>query len=172
MGEKLSDIEPFYPDRMSSRILGMGDVLSLIEKAQQNIDEKKAREMEKKLRTQTFTFEDFLDQLQQMKKLGPLTQILGMLPGMNSKMLEGIDVGDKDIGRVEAIIKSMTKEERNNPEIISSSRRKRKALGSGTNISEVNKLIKQFDQMRKMMKQFGDMASGKGAKKFPFKFPF
>lgn len=171
MGEKLSDLEPFYPERMSSRILGMGDVLSLIEKAQENFDEKMAREMERKLRTQSFTFDDFLDQLQQMKKLGPINQLLGMIPGMNSKALQGIDVSEKDLSRVEAIIKSMTKKERLNPDIINSSRRKRIAEGSGTSVQDVNKLLKQFEQMKKMMKQFTDM-SGKGAKKGQFKFPF
>lgn len=171
MGEKLNEIEPFYPDRMASRILGMGDVLSLIEKAQENFDEKMAREMERKFRTQTFTFDDFLDQLGQMKKLGPINQFLGMIPGMNSKMLQGIDVGEKDLSRIEAIIKSMTKKERLNPEILNASRRKRIASGSGTSIQDVNRLIKQFDQMKKMMKQFTDM-SGKGSKKLPFKFPF
>lgn len=172
MGEKLSDLEPFYPDRMASRILGMGDVLSLIEKAQENFDEKMALEMEKKIRNQTFTFDDFLEQLQQMKKLGPLSSIIGMLPGMNAKALDGIDVGEKELGKVEAIIKSMTKAERRNPDMINGSRRRRIAAGSGTTVPDVNRLIKQFEQMKKMMKQFTD-GSGKMSKgKFPFKMPF
>lgn len=170
MGEKLSDLEPFYPDRMASRILGMGDVLSLIEKAQENFDEKMAIEMEKKIRNQTFTFDDFLNQLQQMKKLGPLSSIIGMLPGMNSKALDGMDVGEKELGKVEAIIKSMTKGERHNPEMINGSRRRRIAIGSGTSVQDVNRLIKQFEQMKKMMKQFTN--PGKMSKKGPFKFPF
>ena len=172
IGEKLSDLEPFYPDRMASRILGMGDVLSLIEKAQENFDEKMALELEKKIRNQTFTFDDFLAQLQQMKKLGPLSSLIGMLPGMNAKALDGIDVGEKELGKVEAIIKSMTKAERHSPEMINGSRRKRIAAGSGTTVQEVNRLLKQFEQMKKMMKQFTDM-SGKGSKnKLPFKMPF
>ena len=140
MGEKLDQLEPFHPDRMASRILGMGDVLSLIEKAQSSIDAEKALELEKKIRTAQFTFDDFLDQLDQMKNLGPLDQIMGMIPGMNSKALKGLDVSEKDISRIEAIIKSMTKKERETPEIIDSSRRKRIAAGSGTSVQEVNKL--------------------------------
>ncbi|MDD2446115.1 MAG: signal recognition particle protein [Tissierellia bacterium] len=171
MGEKLDQLEPFHPDRMASRILGMGDVLSLIEKAQANIDEKKALELEKKIRTSQFTFDDFLDQLEQMKNMGSLDQILGMIPGINSKALKGLDVNDKDIGRIEAIIKSMTKNERDNPEIIDSSRRKRIALGSGTNVQDVNKLLKQFKETRKMMKKFSSMEKTmkkKGKLGFPF----
>lgn len=171
MGEKLSDLEGFFPDRMASRILGMGDVLSLIEKAQENFDEKMARDMERKMRTATFTFDDFLEQLQQMKKIGPLNQILGMLPGVNAKALQGIEVGEKDFAKVEAIIKSMTKKERQNPDIINASRRKRISDGSGASIQDVNRLLKQFEQMKKMMKQMTDM-SGKGMKKLPFKMPF
>ena len=157
MGEKLDQLEPFHPDRMSSRILGMGDVLSLIERAQSSIDEKKALELEKKIRTSQFTFDDFLDQLEQMKNMGPLDQILGMIPGMNTKALKGLDVDNKDLSRIEAVIKSMTKKERENPDIIDSSRRKRIALGSGTNVQEVNKLLKQFKETKKMMKKFTDM---------------
>ncbi len=171
MGEKLDQLEPFYPDRMASRILGMGDVLSLIEKAQANIDEKKALELEKKIRTAQFTFDDFLDQLEQMKNMGPLDQILGMIPGMNSKALKGLDVDNKELARIEAVIKSMTKKERENPEIIDSSRRKRIALGSGTNVQEVNKLLKQFKETKKMMKKFTDMEKTmkkKGKLGFPF----
>lgn len=171
MGEKLDDLEPFYPDRMASRILGMGDVLSLIEKAQANIDEKKALELEKKIRTAQFTFDDFLDQLEQMKNLGPLDQFLGMIPGVNSKALKGLDVNDKDLARLEAIIKSMTKKERENPDIIDSSRRRRIANGSGTNVQDVNKLLKQFKETKKMMKKFTEMEKTmkkKGKIGFPF----
>src|SRR5690554_1080153 len=170
MGEKLTDLETFHPDRMASRILGMGDVLSFIEKAQANLDEKKAIELEKKIRSEQFTFDDFLDQLQQVKDMGSLGDILGMLPGMNSKKLKGLDVDDKQLVQTEAIIKSMTKAERNNPVIINASRRKRIALGSGTKVQDVNKLIKNFDQTKKMMKQFSGM--GKGSKKGKFKLPF
>ena len=171
MGEKLDQLEPFHPDRMSSRILGMGDVLSLIEKAQSNIDEKKAMELEKKLRTAQFTFDDFLDQLEQMKNMGPLDEILGMIPGMNSKALKGLNVDNSELARIEAIIKSMTKKERDNPDMIDSSRRKRIAAGSGTNVQDVNKLLKQFKETKKMMKKFSDMSKPskkKGKMGFPF----
>lgn len=172
MGEKLSDLEPFFPDRMASRILGMGDVLSLIEKAQEAFDEKKALELEKKMRTMQFTFEDFLDQMQQIKKMGPLSQILGMLPGVNTKALEGAGLDEKKMGRVEAIIKSMTRQERQDPGIINGSRRKRIAFGSGTTIQEVNKLLKEFEEMKKLMKVMGDMGKhgkkGKGRFRMPF----
>ena len=172
IGEKLSDIEPFYPDRMASRILGMGDVLSLIEKAQDAFDEKKAMEMEKKMRTQQFTLEDFLDQMQQVKKMGPLSDVLGMLPGMNTKALQNVEVDEKKMSHVEAIIKSMTKNERNEPHIINGSRRKRIAAGSGTTIQEVNKLLKDFEEMKKMFKMMADQGrrGGKGMGKF--KMPF
>lgn len=170
MGEKISDLEPFYPDRMASRILGMGDVLSLIEKAQSAIDEKKAKELEKKIRSQQFTFEDFLDQLQQMKKMGPLSQIMDMIPGINANKLKGLEIDDREIVKVEAIIRSMTKKERLDPSILNGSRRRRIALGSGTTIQDVNKVIKNFEQMRKMMKQFADMEKDikKGKRKLPF----
>lgn len=172
MGEKLSDLEPFYPDRMASRILGMGDVLSLIEKAQEAFDEKKAIELERKMRTQQLTLEDFLEQMQQLKKMGPLSQVLSMLPGMNNKAMQNIDVDEKAMGQVEAIIKSMTRQERNDPSIINGSRRKRIAAGSGTTIQEVNKLLKQFEEMKKLMKVMGDM--GKRGKKGlgKFRLPF
>lgn len=171
-GEKLNDIEPFYPDRMASRILGMGDVLSLIEKAQEAFDEKKALEMEKKLRTQQFTLDDFLDQLEQLKKIGPLNQVLGMLPGMNSKALRNIEVDEKKFVRVEAIIKSMTLKERRDPAIINGSRRKRIAAGSGTSIQEVNSLLKQFEEMRKMIKMMTGVGK-KGARGMgKFRMPF
>jgi signal recognition particle subunit SRP54 len=170
MGEKMDDLEPFYPDRMASRILGMGDVLTLIEKAQANMDEKKAMELEKKMRTQSFTFEDFLDQLQQMKSMGPLSSILEMIPGMNAGKMKGLQVDDKEMARTEAIIHSMTKKERVNPDIINASRRKRIAAGSGTSIQDVNKLLKNFEQTKKMMKQFAGMEKDmkKGKKKLPF----
>lgn len=171
-GEKLSDIEPFYPERMASRILGMGDVLSLIEKAQDAFDEKKALEMEKKLRTQQFTLDDFLDQMQQVKKMGPIDQVLGMIPGMNTKALKNINVDEKKMGRVEAIIKSMTVKERTDPSIINGSRRKRIAAGSGTTIQDVNSLLKQFVEMKKMMKMINDAGKkgGKGLGKFRMPF--
>lgn len=169
-GEKMDNIEVFHPDRMASRILGMGDMLSLIEKAEAVVDEKKAKELEKKLINQTFTFDDFLDQMQQIKKMGPLEDILGMIPGVNSKVLKSVKLPENEMVKVEAIIKSMTKKERIKPDIIDSSRRKRIAEGSGTSPAEVNKLLKQFKDLRKMMKQFGNMS--KGLKKQRFKMPF
>jgi len=171
MGEKLDQLETFHPDRMSSRILGMGDVLSLIEKAQASVDAKKALELERKLRTQQFTFDDFLDQLQQMKNLGPMNQILEMIPGINSKQLKNLNVDERELVRIEAIIQSMNKQERMNPSIIDGSRRKRIAKGSGTSIQEVNKLLKQFQETRKMMKKFGDMEKNM-KKKGKFNIPF
>ncbi len=170
VGEKLTDLELFHPDRMASRILGMGDVLSLIEKAQANIDAEKALELETKLRTQQFTFDDFLDQLQQLKKMGPLSDIIGMIPGMSPSKLAGVDLDDRQLVRTEAIIQSMTKEEKINPNIINASRRKRIAKGSGTNIQEVNKLLKSFNEFRKMMKKMTSME--KSMKRGRFKFPF
>ncbi|GGE65789.1 signal recognition particle protein [Priestia taiwanensis] len=172
MGEKLDALEPFHPERMASRILGMGDVLTLIEKAQMAVDEDKARELEQKMRSMSFTFEDFLDQLGQVRKLGPLDEILGMLPGANKiKGLKDMKVDEKQIKHVEAIIQSMTKEEKIHPEIISASRKKRIAKGSGRNVQEVNRLLKQFEDMKKMMKQMSGMTA-KGKKKGGFKFPF
>ncbi|GHV45462.1 signal recognition particle protein [Clostridia bacterium] len=171
VGEKLEDLEPFHPDRMASRIIGMGDVLSLIEKAEQSFDTKKAEELEKKLRTQQFTLNDFLDQLEQMKNMGPLENILGMLPGVNTKALAGAQIDEKKMGRVEAVIQSMTGAERENPSIINSSRKRRIALGSGTQVQDVNALLKQFDQMKTMMKQFGGMGKKLG-KKGKLRFPF
>lgn len=180
-GEKIEPLEPFYPDRMASRILGMGDMLSLIEKAQSGIDAEKAAEMERKMRTAEFTFDDFLDQMEQVRKLGPLDQLFDMLPGMGKmKEMKNLKVDDKQIGRVEAIVKSMTKEEKQKPDIMNHSRRKRIAAGSGTTVADVNRLIKQFDDMKKMMKQFSSMMGPKGpkggmkglkgmlGKKFPF----
>lgn len=171
MGEKFDQLEPFHPDRMASRILGMGDVLSFIEKAQANIDAKKAMELEQKIRSQQFSFDDFLDQLDQMKNLGPIDQLLGMIPGMNSKALKGLDVNEKDINRIKAIIQSMTKKEKDNPDIIDSSRRKRIAQGSGTTVQDVNKILKQFKETKKMMKRFTDMEKTM-KKKGKFGFPF
>ncbi|HHW47116.1 MAG TPA: signal recognition particle protein [Clostridiaceae bacterium] len=174
MGEKLSDLEVFYPDRMASRILGMGDVLSLIEKAQEALDEKKALELERKMRTQQFTFDDFLDQMQQLKKMGPLSQVFSMIPGVNAKVLKDLDIeaNEKKLSRTEAIIKSMTKQERNEPSIINASRKKRIAAGSGTTIQEVNRLLKEFEEMKKMMKMMTDMGrhgkKGMGKFRFPF----
>ncbi|NLC51881.1 MAG: signal recognition particle protein [Firmicutes bacterium] len=161
LGEKVTAFEPFHPDRMASRILGMGDILSLIEKAEASLDKEKGRELEKKLRNEQFTFEDFLDQLQQIKKIGPLEQIMEMLPGVGgvSKQLKKLSVDEKQLVHVEAIINSMTKEERLKPEIINSSRRKRIARGSGTSVQNVNQLLKQFGQMKKMFKQ---MSRNKG----------
>jgi signal recognition particle subunit SRP54 len=165
MGEKLDALEPFYPDRMASRILGMGDMLSLIEKAQSNIDETKAKEMERKMRKAEFTFDDFIEQMEQVKKLGPIDQILGMLPGAGQlKGLKDVKVDEKQLSRVVAIAKSMTTEEKHKPEIINWKRRQRIAKGSGTTVNDVNRLLKQFDDMRKMMKQFANMQGSKGGK--------
>ena len=166
MGEKLDAIEAFHPERMASRILGMGDVMSLIEKAQSGVDEQKAKELEQKFREQSFTFDDFLEQLEQVKKMGPLDELLKMLPGAGKiKGLENAKVDEGQMARVEAVIKSMTTKEKSNPEIINSSRKKRIARGSGTSIQEVNRLLKQFDEMKKMMKQMSAMQQGKGRKK-------
>jgi signal recognition particle subunit SRP54 len=172
MGEKLDALEIFYPDRMSSRILGMGDIVTLVEKAQANFDEKKAREMEKKIRHQEFTLEDFKEQLQQVRKMGPLEDLLGMIPGMD-KQLKGMpgEIDEKEFGKIEAIINSMTPAERKNTDLINGSRKKRIARGSGTRVQDVNRLIKQFDDSRKLMKQFAD-AGRKGKKGIPFKMPF
>lgn len=157
-GEKLDALEPFYPDRMASRILGMGDVLSLVERAEATIDAEQARKLEEKIRKAEFTLEDFLDQLRQMRKMGPIEQILGMIPGFKAaKLPKGFQVDEKQLSRIEAIINSMTPKERLNPTIIDGSRRKRVALGSGTKIQDVNALLKQFEQTRRMLKQLGDM---------------
>lgn len=154
VGEKLSDIEEFHPDRMASRILGSGDVLSLIEKAQAAFDEKDAAKLEDKIRHNSFNLDDFLAQMQQMKKMGPLTQIMKMIPGVNAKAIDNADIDERKLDRVEAIIKSMTMRERENPSIINASRKRRIAAGSGNNVSDVNLLLKQFEQMQQMMKQF------------------
>lgn len=173
LGEKIDAFEPFYPERMASRILGMGDVLSLIEKAQDVFDEEKARALERKMRSQAITLEDFLEQLQQIKRLGPLENILEMIPGLNrvGKSLKNVSLDEKQLVKVEAIINSMTREERQKPEIISSSRRRRIASGSGTTVQDVNRVLKQFEQMRKLMKQFGALEKGK-SKKAKGLFPF
>lgn len=172
MGEKLDDLEPFHPDRMASRILGMGDVLSLIEKAQDAIDIKKAKELEDRIKKQEFDFEDFLSQMEQVKSLGPLNKIVEMIPGLgNTKQLKDVDFDDKELVRIQAIIQSMTKVERRNPSVLNASRRRRIANGSGTTVQEVNRLVKQFEQTKKMMKQFTDMEKSmkKGGKlKLPF----
>lgn len=172
LGEKMDALEPFHPDRMASRILGMGDMLTLIEKAQTSVDEEKARDLQKKMRDMSFTFDDFLDQMGQVRNLGPLDEILGMLPGANKmKGLKNVQIDEKQIGHVEAIIRSMTLHEREQPEIINASRKRRIAKGSGRTVQEVNRLIKQFDDMKKMMKQMSGMMNGK-KKKGGFKFPF
>lgn len=173
-GEKLDTIEPFYPDRMASRILGMGDVLTLIDKAQAAYDEKQAVELEKKLRQQTFTLDDYLGQLLQLKKMGNLDQLVGMMPGMNTKALKDAKVDERMLAHTEAIIHSMTPREREHPEIINASRKRRIAQGSGTSVEEVNKLLRQFDQMLKMMRRLTEMGKTKkgmkmlGRMKMPF----
>ncbi len=173
MGEKLSDLEQFYPDRMASRILGMGDVMSLIEKAQASFDEDQAREMEKKFKKAQFGFDDFLTSMEQMKKMGGLSSILNMLPGMGGKLkdIEGM-VDEREIERKKAIILSMTPKERANPDILNPSRKNRIAKGAGVDIAEVNRMVKQFEQTRKMMKQMPGLMGGKGGKRGGFKLPF
>ena len=180
MGEKLSDLEQFYPDRMASRILGMGDILSLIEKAEMEVDQEKAKELTQKLKKAEFDFNDFLDQMRQIKKMGGMASIMSMMPGM-PQMKGDMAVDDSAMDRVEAIILSMTKEERANPAILNPSRKQRIARGAGVDISEVNRIVKQFDQMRKMMKQLpGMMGGGKhkgglgalGGMMGKFKMPF
>lgn len=173
MGEKLSDLEQFYPDRMASRILGMGDVMSLIEKAQESIDEDKAREMEQKLKKAQFGFDDYLESMNQMKKMGGIGSVLGMIPGMNGKLqdIEGA-IDEKDLARKEAIIHSMTPQERANPDLLNPSRKARIARGCGLDLAEVNRFVKQFDQTRKMMKQMPGLMGGKGKRRGGFKLPF
>lgn len=175
MGEKLSDLEPFYPDRMAGRILGMGDILTLIDKAEAQFDEEQAREMEKKFKKAEFNFDDYLEQMNQVKKMGGISDMLSMLPGMGiSKQLKDVEVDEKALGRTEAIIYSMTKAERKNPDLLNLPRKKRIAQGAGVDISEVNTLVKQLDQMKKMMKQMSGMMGGKGSKgkRGRFKMPF
>lgn len=172
LGEKMDALEPFHPERMASRILGMGDVLTLIEKAQASVDEEKAKELEQKMPTATFTLDDFMEQLGQVRKLGPLDELLKMLPGANKiKGINNIQIEEKQIAHVEAIIRSMTKEEKLHPEILNSSRKRRIAKGSGRTVPEVNRLLKQFEDMKRMMKQMTGMQQ-KIKKKGGFKFPF
>ena len=173
MGEKLSDLEQFYPERMASRILGMGDVMSLIEKAQANLDEEKAKEMEQKFRKNTFGFDDYLESMNQMKNMGGLSSVLSMLPGIGSQVkdLDGM-VDEKDMARKEAIILSMTPRERSHPEILNPSRKYRIAKGAGVDVAEVNRMVKQFEQAKKMMKQMPGLMGGKGGKRGKFKLPF
>lgn len=169
VGEKLDSLEDFHPDRIASRILGMGDVLGLIEKAEESMDLEKAKELEKKIRMEEFDLEDFLDQMQQIKKMGPLDQIMSMIPGFSTnKQLKNVQVDENELKHIEAIICSMTKEERRNPQILNASRRRRIAQGSGTEVSQVNRLIKQYEMSKKMMKQLTDIQKGKGAFKIPF----
>jgi len=171
MGEKLEDLEQFHPSRMASRILGMGDVESLIEKAQNAIDEEKAKEMEQKMRKATFDFNDFLEQMEQMEKMGGISDMLSMLPGFGSnKQLKNVEIDDDAMKMPKAIIQSMTKKERSNPDIINPSRKKRIADGAGVQIADVNRLLKQFEQSKKMMKQMSGMFGGK--KRGGFKLPF
>lgn len=174
MGEKLSDLEQFYPDRMASRILGMGDVLTMIEKAQEAIDEEEARKLGQKMKKAEFDFEDYLSFMSQMKKMGGLSSILGMMPGMGGMKMPDIDEAEAEKGmkRTESIIYSMTPEERRNPALLNPSRKRRIADGAGVNIAEVNRLVKQFEQARKMMKQIPGMMGGKRGKKGRFPFPF
>ena len=173
MGEKLSDLEQFHPDRMASRILGMGDVLSLIEKAEQSIDQDKAKEMEQRLKKAQFTFDDYLEYMSQIKNMGGLSSLLSMMPGVGGKINDDMLPDEKQLGKIEAIIYSMTKEERSNPDVINPSRKQRIAKGAGVDISQVNKLVKQFEQTRKMMKSMPGLMGGKGKKKRGgFKMPF
>ncbi len=176
MGEKLTDLEVFHPERMASRILGMGDMLSLIEKAEQALDEKKAMEQMEKMRNSTFTYNDFLDQMEQMKKMGPIDQLIGMIPGVNSQALKNVEIDEKKMLHIEAIIKSMTKGERENRDKLTPKRRERIAKGSGTTVAEVNALVKQFEQMQKMMKMMTGGKMEKQMKRFgkmgKMKFPF
>ena len=174
MGEKLSDLEQFYPDRMASRILGMGDILSLIEKAEFELDDEKARAMEKRLKKAEFSFDDYLESMNQMKKLGGLSSVLGMMPGMGSSQMSQIEsaMDDKKMGRIEGIIYSMTPTERANPALLNPSRKNRIAKGAGVDIAEVNRLVKQFEQAKKMMKQMPGLMGGKKGKRGRFSLPF
>ena len=173
MGEKLDALEPFHPDRMASRILGMGDVMTLIEKAQETVDQKKAEEMTKKLMKAEFTLEDYLDQMEQLQNMGNINSMLEMMPGMSKNKLKDIQIDERDMARTKAIILSMTPAERRNPKIINGSRRKRIAAGSGMKVQDVNRLLKQYEQSQVLMKQFGGMATGKKGKKGgKFKLPF
>ncbi|MCU0411500.1 MAG: signal recognition particle protein, partial [Bacteroidetes bacterium] len=167
VGEKLDALEPFYPDRIASRILGMGDIVTLVEKAQERFDEEKASTLEQKLRKAQFTFEDFLEQLREVRKMGPLDQLASMIPGMN-RLPAGAEIDEKGLVRVEAIIQSMTREERTRPQIINGSRRRRIALGSGTTVQDVNRLLKQFDEMQRMMKRLSKGNMRRAMKNMPF----
>lgn len=174
MGEKLSDLEQFYPDRMASRILGMGDVMSLIEKAQANLDESKAREMEQKFKKAQFGFDDYLESMNQMKNMGGFSSVLSMIPGFGGSKMKDVEgmIDEKALARNEVIILSMTPQERANPDILNPSRKKRIAAGCGVDIAEVNRLVKQFEQTKKMMKQIPGLTGGRGGKRGKFKFPF
>ena len=173
MGEKLGDLEQFYPDRMASRILGMGDVLTLIEKAQADLDEEKAREMTQKLRKNKLGFDDYLESMNQMKKMGGMASILSMMPGMGGKVKElEAAMDEKKMARIEAMILSMTPQERANPDILNPPRKRRIAAGAGVDISEVNRLVKQFEQSRKLMKQMPGLMGGRGARRGKMRFPF
>ena len=174
MGEKLSDLEQFYPERMASRILGLGDVMTLIEKAQANLDEAKAKEMEQKLKKASFGFDDYLESMNQMKNMGGISSVLSMMPGIGGSKMKDIEgmIDESALARTEAIILSMTPKERSNPDILNPSRKKRIAAGAGVDISEVNRLVKQFEQSRKMMKQLPGMMGGKMGKRGKFKLPF
>jgi signal recognition particle subunit SRP54 len=175
VGEKVDALEPFHPDRIASRILGMGDIITLVEKAQQEIDEKEAARLEEKIRKNQFTLQDFLEQLRVIKKMGSLKDLLGMIPGMD-KAMRNVQLDDKAFSRVEAIILSMTSEERNNPRILSGSRRRRIAMGSGSSIADVNRLLSQFEDMQKMMKAVSQSQNNpvqrlRGMKMPSFKIP-
>ncbi|MBQ2712118.1 MAG: signal recognition particle protein, partial [Clostridia bacterium] len=166
IGEKMGDLEPFYPDRMASRILGMGDVLTLIERAQEMVTEEQAEKLEKKFKEANFTFDDYLEQFENMKNLGSMQDIMAMIPGMSGR-LKDVQIDERQIERTKAIIRSMTPEERRNPQVLNGSRRKRIALGSGVTVQEVNALIKQYEQTNQMMKA---MRGGKRGRRFPFGF--
>lgn len=171
VGEKLENLEPFHPERLASRVLGMGDVLTLIEKAEAEFDAEKTRQLAAKIRSAEFTLEDFLDQMQQVRRMGPLDQLLSMVPGLPANQLKGAQVNPKELDRAEAIIQSMTVKERHNPNIIDASRKRRIARGSGTTVQDINRLLNTYEQSRKLMRQFSDMArggKGKGGKGLPF----
>ena len=171
-GEKLDELEPFYPDRMASRILGMGDVLTLIEKAQTQYDEKQAVALAQKMKENSFDLNDLLENMQQIRKMGPLQQVLGMIPGVSNKIKdEDAQQGEKELKKVEALINSMTPRERAKPSVINPSRKRRIAAGSGTRVEDVNRLLRQFEQMQKMMKQFGNMGRSKRSKRMPMMPP-
>ncbi len=177
MGEKLSDLEQFYPDRMASRILGMGDVLTLIEKAGEELDEEKAKKMTEKMKKAQFDFDDYLESMSQMKKMGGLSSVMNMMPGLGGigggKMPDfDSEENEKKMSRMEAMIQSMTVEERSNPDLLNPSRKHRIARGAGVDISEVNRMVKQFNEARKMMKKLPGMMGGRGGKKGKFKLPF